>query len=255
MPSMIKDQNEGVMTAQPRNTDADWQLIGDKEPYFGVLTNPRFRRENLTELDLAHFFESGRSGVTAMLERMRSLCGPFCPKSALDFGCGVGRLTRPLADLTGDAVGFDVSPGMLVEARKYQAASVSFVDVFPERQFDWVVSIIVLQHITPEFGHEAISKLLKAVSPGGGITLQITFARTAIAGGPGARLIIDVKGVRPSPTQSDTTSVPPGVMIMHDYDLGRVVSQFYIEDFTSVHLDKTDHGGVVGATIYARRGH
>jgi SAM-dependent methyltransferase len=241
-------------TSELRNTDADWQLIGAEEPYFGVLTNPKFRRENLGDDELAEFYASGASGVTSMLARMRSLFGSFSPKSALDFGCGVGRLTRPLAELTGDAVGFDISSGMLAEARRFKGDGASFVDTFPERQFDWVVSIIVLQHITPEFGHEAIRKLLNAVGPGGGITLQITFARTVAAGGPGGRLVIDNGEVRPSVGGQDISSVPRGIMIMHDYDLGRVVSQFFASGFASLHLDKTDHGGVIGATIYARRG-
>src|SRR4051794_40461244 len=95
-----------------RNTDKDWQLIGADEPYFGVLTNPKFRRENMSEEDRAEFYASGASGVSSMLARMRSLFGPFDPRSALDFGCGVGRLTRPLGEITGDAVGVDISSGM-----------------------------------------------------------------------------------------------------------------------------------------------
>lgn len=249
---MFRSKKKELPTG-PRDTDRDWQLIGLNDPYFGVITDPRYRRGIITAAALQEFFASGRADVTVMLERMRSLFGSFVPGSALDFGCGVGRLTRPLAELTGDAVGFDISEGMLAEARKHRQSGLSFVSSFPARKFDWVVSLIVLQHITPEVGHQAIERLLKAVAPAGGMTLQITFARTAASGGPGGRLIIDDGKVRVDPASPSTSNVPPGVMIMHDYDLGRVIAQFFLEGFQSMYLDKTDHGGVIGATIYAKR--
>jgi SAM-dependent methyltransferase len=236
-----------------RNTDADWQLIGEQDPYYGVLTDPRFRRESMTDADKLDFFASGRADIHSLLHRIRTLFGPFEPKSALDFGCGVGRLTRPLAELTGDAVGFDVSSGMLAEARQYSATGAAFVDIFPQRQFDWVISLMVLQHITPTHGYEAVGKLLEAVAPGGGITLQVTFARTSASGGAAGRLIVDGNEVRAVAGGEDTSWVPDGIMIMHDYDLGRIITQFYLAGFSSVHLDKTDHGGVIGATLFARR--
>lgn len=249
----VQPADEPAPKLVPRDTDEDWRIIGDEDPYHGVLTHDRFRRDQLTDEALVDFFMSGRGEVEHYLQRMRVLFGDFQPRSALDFGCGVGRLTRPLAEITADAIGVDVSPGMLEEARRYSGPGARFTDVFPERQFHWVMSFIVLQHITPEQGHAAIDRLLGAVAHDGGITLQVTFARTGGVGSVGGRLMAEGGSVR-TLTEEPGIPVPPGVMFMHDYDLGRVIAQFYQAGFRSVHLEKTDHGGHWGAMIYARRG-
>lgn len=236
-----------------RNTDADWRMIGADEPFYGVLSNDRFRRDQLTDAAKEEFYGSGAHEIAHQFSRMKHYFPDFAPRSALDFGCGVGRLTGPLAELTGDAIGFDISPGMLAEARKFEKPALAFTNNFPERTFDWVVSLIVLQHITPEQGHEAIDKLLKAVGPGGGVTLQVTFARRFECGGVGYRLLIEDGRVRPAECPVGTDHVEPGIMIMHDYDLGRVITQFVLADFASVQLETTDHGGHIGAVLYAKR--
>ena len=242
--------------APVRDTDRDWQIIGEQDPFFGVLTDPRFHRDNLTDEARAEFFRSGEREIGALIERNRAVFGAFNPKSALDFGCGVGRLTQPLARLCGEAVGVDVSAGMRTEAEKHNKTSAVFTDRIPPRAFDWVVSFIVLQHITPEQGYGLISQLLKAVAPGGGVSLHVVFARTEpFAADAGTRIVIGDDDVWPAGRTADVSAVPPGVMIMHDYDLGRVIALFHLHGFRQVHLDHTDHGGPIGAVIHARRGY
>lgn len=250
-----RDEEMSLPAALPlRDTDEDWKIIGKKDPYFGVLTDPRFHKRNLTDQVRSDFFNSGDSEIDALFDRIRAIFGGFNPRSALDFGCGVGRLTRPLAQLCGDAVGVDVSEGMLAEARKHNRTSAVFMDHIPARTFDWVVSYIVLQHVTPDRGYALIGDLLKAVGPGGGISLHVTFARTAPhATDAGTRLVIGDGKVWPAGDTADIARVPAGIMIMHDYDLGRVIGLFYAHGFTSLHLDQTDHGGAIGAVIHARR--
>ena len=70
----------------------------------------------------------------------------------------------------------------------------------------------------------------------------------------GARIVIGEDDVWPAGKTADVAAVPPGVMIMHDYDLGRVIALFHLHGFRSVHLDHTDHGGPIGAVIHARPG-
>lgn len=245
-----------ALVAPPlRDTDRDWRIIGEQDPFFGVLTDPRYHRQNLTDQARADFFGSGETEITTLFDRIRAIFGDFNPKSALDFGCGVGRLTQPLAHRFGDVVGVDVSTGMLAEARKHNHTRAIFLDQIPPRPFDWVVSFIVLQHVTPERGYALIGELLKAVAPHGGISLHIVFARTAPhAADAGTRIVIGDDDVWPAGETADIATVPPGVMIMHDYDLGRVIALFNLHGFRSVHLDHTDHGGAIGAVIHARQG-
>lgn len=237
-----------------RDTDRDWTIIGETEPYFGVLTADRFKRANLDEDVRAEFFRSGEGDIGHFIDRIRTLFGPFEPRSALDFGCGVGRLTVPLAALTGATTGVDISPGMLAEARKHGQPGLTFRDTIPDGHFDWVVSAIVLQHIPPERGYGILEQLLDRVAPGGGATIQIMFGRTVHhEKSVGARLVIDDAGVRPAVGRVLPKKLRQGLMIMHDYDLAQVVGLFYRAGMKTLTLDHIDHGGIIGATIYARK--
>ncbi|MBY8821843.1 class I SAM-dependent methyltransferase [Sphingomonas colocasiae] len=239
---------------QTRDTDRDWAIIGEKDPYFGVITNDKFKRENLDDAGRAEFFRTGKENIDYFLDRMRAAFGPFTPRSALDFGCGVGRLTVPLAEITGTATGVDVSQGMLAEARKHDHPDLRFVETIPDERFDWVVSLIVLQHIPPERGYEIIRTLLDRVAPDGGATIQIMFGRAeAHANSAGARLIIDPDDVRPARSRVKPNMIPRGRMMMYDYDLSRVIGLFYISGMKDIRIEHCDHGGIIGATIYARK--
>ncbi|SDA36974.1 class I SAM-dependent methyltransferase [Sphingomonas sp. NFR15] len=253
---MLKRIISGLRSEKPiRDTDRDWQIIGETEPFFGVLTADRFKRENLDENARREFFRSGEGDIHHFITRMREAFGHFEPRSALDFGCGVGRLTAPLAALTGAATGVDISSGMLAEARKHTHPRLRFLDAIPIEQFDWVVSAIVLQHIPPDRGYDILAELLGRVGPDGGATIQVMFGRTVRhENSIGARLIIDGEdGVRPPAPFRTRRKIPEGVMIMHDYDLSRVVGLFYLAGLKRLCLDHIDHGGIIGATIYARR--
>lgn len=187
-------------------------------------------------------------------DRMNTLFGAFEPRSALDFGCGVGRLTVPLAQITGRATGVDISPGMLAEARLHTTPGLTFVDSIPAGTFDWVMSLIVLQHVPPERGYGILRELLARVSDTGGVTIQMMFARTTEhAQSVGARLILDGTDVTPAKNNLSASKIKLGGILMHDYDLSCVVALFYQAGMTSLHLQHCDHGGIIGATIYARK--
>lgn len=44
-----------------------------------------------------------------------------------------------------------------------------------------------------------------------------------------------------------------GRMRMYDYDLSWVIGLFYISGMKDVRIEHCDHGGIIGATIYARK--
>ena len=56
--------------------------------------------------------------MKALWDAIRRWVAPrFAPRSALDFGCGVGRLLVPLARRCPSVVGVDVADSMLAQAR------------------------------------------------------------------------------------------------------------------------------------------
>ena len=213
-----------------RDTDADWRHWGENEPYFGVLAEERYLRRNLTPESLADFWASGVRDAGGFAKRIELSFGPFKKETALDFGCGVGRLTRGMALLCDHATGLDIAPSMLAEARQGAPANVDFISELDDRTFDWINSIIVFQHIPPERGYALIEALLERVNLGGAISLHVTI------GGPPSAL-----------------DGPVGAMSMFAYDLSRITVMLGEKGFVLTLLQHTDHGGHIGVVIYGRR--
>jgi SAM-dependent methyltransferase len=256
MPLLRKFWLKPKMPATPsiRDTNLDWQVIGAKEPFFGVLSNERFRPENLTEEAIEEFYRTGSEQVEELLNKMQRL-GPFDPKSALDFGCGVGRLSIPLTHITGCVVGVDISPGMIAEAQKRAPDGLTFATDIPERSFDWVVSIIVFQHIPPARGLAQLHTMLSRLSPDGGATIQFMFARTdRHKNSLGTRTLIGQDKIETYPDNGVNVTVPNGIILMYDYDMSAVLAEMFAVGMRNLAIEYCDHGGHIGATIFGIKG-
>jgi 2-polyprenyl-3-methyl-5-hydroxy-6-metoxy-1,4-benzoquinol methylase len=162
------------------NTDEHWQQWGEQDPYFGVLSQAEFRKENI-EKHRNEFFDSGAQLMSNLVGMAVRHFGQFSTESALDFGSGVGRLTIPLAQRFKKVVGVDISEAMIAEAqRNCQGFSVFNVDFVKSddqlssvgQKFDFVNSCLVLQHIPPKRGMKIIARLLEVLNNGGVIALQ-----------------------------------------------------------------------------------
>ncbi len=103
-------------------------------------------------------------------------------KRALDFGCGVGRLTQALANHFDETYGIDVAASMIDQAIQYNrhGAKCTYLvnnednlAAFPDDSFDLVFSYIVLQHMRPEYSKGYIKEFLRVLAPGGLIAFQI----------------------------------------------------------------------------------
>lgn len=170
------------------STDKAWEKFGRESPYYGVLAEERFNSANISE-HRDDFFESGRAFVVALLGRYESHFGPLPRGRALDHGCGVGRLTLPLAKEFASVVGLDVSPSMLAEAgenaRRLGAGNVEFAladDGLSNAsgEFDFVNSYITLQHIPVRRGLPIIARLVDKVRPGGGFHVHFSVRTDAL---------------------------------------------------------------------------
>ena len=98
-------------------SDEAWKRWGEDDPYYGVLSDPKFRKDEFA----AHrdeFFRSGEEHVERRLDLIRRLYGETRRRSAVDFGSGTGRLVIPLSRRYERVVGVDISPAMTVEARR-----------------------------------------------------------------------------------------------------------------------------------------
>ena len=160
----------------------EWRSLGETEPHWSVLTNDDFRQENLAA-NKSRFYRGGQQAVNAYLHFPRRAGIATSFDRALDFGCGVGRLTFGLAPFAREVVGVDISPPHLrLAARRAGNLSITNVrfevieavaDLDRYRGFDFVISIIVLQHNPPPVMAALYAKLLAALAPGGVAIVQM----------------------------------------------------------------------------------
>ncbi len=229
-----------------RDTDRDWQRIGETEPFWGVLTAPEFRKDSLTSDAVEAFYDTGKDYVGWLKGEMEAFCGaPFAPRKALDFGCGVGRLTHAMTAVAEEVIGVDIAPAMLARARERGEAGVRFQTDLPDEAFDWIHSYIVFQHIPAARGMDILRDLLRRLTPDACVTLHFTVGRSDAHRGstPLARLL----------QWYDNRTGAGHQVSMHDYDIGELTRTLYAAGINQMNLLPTDHGGHYGVFIIGRR--
>ncbi|MCC6994117.1 MAG: methyltransferase domain-containing protein [Deltaproteobacteria bacterium] len=97
----------------------------------------------------------------------------------LEAGCGTGLLLREVAHFARQAVGFDLSRGMLgpAHARGLGIVQAAVTQVpFADASFDAVYSVKVLAHVEPI--REALAELARVTRPGGTLVLEFYNTRS-----------------------------------------------------------------------------
>ena len=157
----------------------NWNELGKTDPLWAILTDPSCRGG---KWDVERFFATGREEIAEVMQQADALHLPEHRGTALDFGCGVGRLTQALCGWFDRCYGVDIAPSMIDLARQYNRAGLKceyFVNphpdlrLFPDDQFDLVHSNIVLQHMRPEYSALYIREFVRVVRPGGLVIFQI----------------------------------------------------------------------------------
>lgn len=233
-----------------RDTDADWRELGATQPYWGVLTHPDYRTENLTPANLEAFYASGEAHIGDIVRRLKTVTGRQAGGRALDFGCGTGRLAEAMTAHAASVTGYDISPGMLAEARK-RGGKATYVDALPDGPFDWINSFIVLQHIPPERGLALIEDLLARLAPGGLVSLHVTVWRESHLAEPQDRGL--KKLLHPWLQRRRLARLPKGAIRMYDYDLSQVVERLNRAGIGELALAPTDHGGHHGVILLGKK--
>jgi SAM-dependent methyltransferase len=242
------------------STDAAWEEWGRRDPYFGVITHPKYRRTAMDELAKREFFADGESHVGHILGTIKGQIDPqFNPRRVLDFGCGVGRLLVPFAKVSEDVVGLDVSPSMLEEARRNcDERGVGNVQLLTSDDelsaltgtFDLIYSFIVFQHIPVERGRAIFGRLLSHLRPGGVGAIHLTYSKTRFA---------STNGVAP-PEPPSPASMPTiqrtmpidadPVMQMNPYNMNEMLFLMQCQGVQRTYVEFSDHGGELGVLLY-----
>ena len=175
--------SEDEMRRMLANIAREWRKFGETDPHWSVVTNEVFRADNIAA-SLDAFYAIGEAHLTTMLNPLRrSGVGKERYGRAMDFGCGVGRLSLPLAGVVDHVTGVDISPAHLALARERAEqvgiANVDFVamdaieDLDRFAGFDLIVSFIVLQHNPPPVMARLFRKLLDALAHRGCAIIQV----------------------------------------------------------------------------------
>ncbi len=157
----------------------DWEKLGDSDPLWAVLVRPGTKNGGWDEEE---FLATGRVEVDAALTHLTSLGVSVGTGSALDFGCGAGRLTLALADHVERVIGIDVSEGMVAKARALDTTGgrCTFLvnphddlAMFDDAEFDLAYSSLVLQHLPPEQARTALREMSRVLRPGGALIVLV----------------------------------------------------------------------------------
>jgi len=243
-------------------TDPDprWEAFAAREPYFAVLTAPRFLRANLTPDHEREFFASGEALVAWMFRLLDHVSPNFSPMSMLEYGCGPGRLAIPLARRPGSVTAVDRSPAMLsiarAEAAKRGAGDIEFrspAELFAgARRFDFICCVHVLQRMPPDAGLRLVRGLMRRLARGGIAVFHAPFRTSASAPLRASRWCRDhlplVNGVvntlRGLPFADPLI---PG----HVYDLDRLLGVLDEESAESAHVVYEHSGELSSVTVFA----
>ena len=158
---------------------ADWDLRARENARHFIATT----QEQWTDEE---FFSSGELAVKQLiLSDMANICQDLQPSGmrVLEIGCGVGRITRALAQTFGEIYAVDVSGEMIEQARTALAAfpnahlyrnNGTDLSVVPDIPFDFAFSVIVFQHIPSQsIVENYIREVHRLLRPGGLFKFQV----------------------------------------------------------------------------------
>ena len=166
-----------VEVASDSSLRRDWNELALLDPFWAILS------DNTKQFDrwpTHEFFETGTNEIAEVMRKGNELGYPRKHERALDFGCGVGRLTRALRNHFSSSVGVDISEAMIDRARELNS-DCDFVSLgatgladFPDRHFDMIYSNIVLQH-QPSAGQarDYIREFLRMLRADGLLVFQL----------------------------------------------------------------------------------
>ncbi len=156
-----------------------WECLARHDPLWAVLSDPTRKGR---KWDLPSLFETGRREISTLFYRLEGLKIAVDKRLALDFGCGVGRVTQALGDKFDRVIGVDISQTMIQLANRlnrhgerirYLLNQTGDLAVFPDAEFSFIYTNIVLQHIPPPSTWVYLAEFWRVLARGGLLVFQL----------------------------------------------------------------------------------
>ncbi len=162
-----------------KSLQGNWEEFARYDPMWAILTDPKRRRNKWNPEE---FFESGRQEIALLMDGIQARgyeCGRL---RALDFGCGVGRLTQALVQYFDSCYGVDISEEMVGHAKRfnrcgprcqYLVNQADNLEIFGGDCFDFIYTNIVLQHIEKKYNEAYLREFIRVLKPNGLLVFQM----------------------------------------------------------------------------------
>ena len=157
-----------------------WKNFGTVSPHWSVLTQEKYKPHHIQNSE-SEFYDTGNHDFDFFQSILKKHDYTFKDKVILDFGCGVGRLTKPCSEVSDKVYGMDISePHLEIARNNVPSANFFLVNGYktlpklpkkPNIIFSWMV----LQHIRPKLIEMYIVYLLRILSHGGIALLHIPY--------------------------------------------------------------------------------
>ncbi|MBE9531963.1 MAG: class I SAM-dependent methyltransferase [Proteobacteria bacterium] len=158
----------------------EWEELGELDPLWAILSS---HEKKFGKWDLDEFFRTGTDEIFGEMASAKELGYPKEHKSALDFGCGVGRLTRALAKHFEEVLGVDISENMLKKGRElnkeienctFLLSTDERLGEFQDNSTDLIYTKIVLQHVpSTELIRSYIKEFVRILKDDGLLIFQL----------------------------------------------------------------------------------
>jgi SAM-dependent methyltransferase len=168
-----------------------WDERAREDAYFFV-----DNRRAYQDPTLESFWAEGERDLDRILGMFNLAVEPT--DTVLDIGCGVGRLTRPLAAHAAHVYGIDISSEMLARARQHHGEIKSIewlhgdgstLRPITDASIDVCISHVVFQHIPdPQITMGYVREMARVLKPGGWAAFQVSNSAAAHESGRGARV-------------------------------------------------------------------
>ncbi len=157
----------------------DWERLAKEDPLWAILA---CKSKRGGKWDIKEFFETGRRRIAGVMNYLDSLDIEVSRDKALDFGCGIGRLTQALADYFNVVYGVDIAYSMIRLAKKYNKYGnkcryylndKNNLHMFKNNFFNFIYSDLTLQHIPPVHSMNYIKEFMRTLDFNGVLVFQL----------------------------------------------------------------------------------